>query len=324
NPTLNILEKKVAALEHCDRAKIFGSGMAAISAAIMSCVKTGAHVVCVDTCYGPTKQFLRDYLPKFGVSVTFIEGCDPEHVIDAFETNTTLLYLESPSSILFMVQDLETLCTAAHERGIKVAIDNSYSSPIFQTPADFGVDIVLHSATKYLSGHSDVVAGALACSQEHFSAMLDNEISLFGGAIAPLPAWLMLRGLRTLPIRMKAHQEAGNIVANWLRIQPRVVRVNHIGFEEHPQREWIQKQMSGSAGLVSFELDEPGLEPVRKFLDALKVFQMGVSWGGFESLAVPVEMHPIGWSEPRIVIRLYCGLEAPEDLLEDLAQALTS
>lgn len=323
NPTVDIVNAKVAALEHHEAGMVFGSGMAAISTAIMSCVKTGAHVLAVDTCYGPTKQFLKDYLPRFGVTATFVEGVDPQQVIDAIQENTTLIYLESPSSIVFWMQDYEPICQEAHRRGIKVAMDSSYSAGILQNPTDFGVDLVLHSATKYLCGHSDVVAGALACSREHMDKIIVDELSLFGSILHPFPAWLMLRGLRTLAVRLKQHEQTGNEVAHWLLGHPKVGRVNHIGLDCHPQASLVKKYMRGSGGLLSFELKDCTKELAWQIVNRYQLFQRGVSWGGFESLGICAEYAPMNWEAPRWVFRLYCGLEDSGDLIRDLEQALS-
>lgn len=322
NPTLEVVERKMAALEHCESAKVFGSGMAAISAAILSCVQSGSHVVCVDTVYGPSRIFLTDYLSRFGVTTTIVSGLDVDEVLSAVRPETTLILLESPSTFVFRMQDLRAIASFARERGIATATDNSYSTPIFQTPADQGVDIVLHSATKYLGGHSDLTAGVLACSRERMTKIIANEVSLLGGALAPFPAWLLLRGLRTLAIRMRAHEAAGNAVARWLSARPEVECVNHVGLPSHPQRDLIERTMRGSGGLLTFQPKVQDPVRIKAFADRLKVFQLGVSWGGFESLCVPAPYHPMDWPEPRWLIRLYCGLEAHEDLIADLEQAM--
>lgn len=321
NPTVDVVNQKIAALEHCEEGMVFTSGMSAISAAILSEVESGAHLVCVDTCYGPTKQFVTEYLPRFGVSHTLVEGTCADEVIGAFRPETRLVYLESPSSIVFRMQDLETITGAAHDRGITVAMDNSYSSPIFQTPHDFGVDIILHSATKYLAGHSDVVAGALATDRERMNRIRKAELPLLGAILPPFPAWLLLRGLRTLPVRMRHVQETGNAIAGWLQTRPEVEQVFHVGSPNHPQRELIEKYLRGSTGLLTFEPKIQDFDRLKCFADSLEIFQMGVSWGGHESLCVPLPYHPMGWPEPRWLVRLYCGLEHPRDLVMDLEQA---
>lgn len=324
NPNLTIVQDKLAKLEHTGSARIFSSGMAAISAAIMSATRAGSHVVCVDTCYGPTKQFLQDYLPKFGVATTFVEGLEPGQVLDAIRPETSLVYLESPSSIIFRLQDIEAIASFCTERGIATAIDNSYSSPILQTPADFGVDMVIHSATKYLCGHSDVVAGALCLSDERAAELDKAEFPLLGAALPPFPAWLMLRGMRTLGMRVRHSAATANRLAEFLVDHPKVEQIFHPGHTTFPQNALFKKQMRGSGGLISFQPVFQTKDQAIKFADSLRVFQLGVSWGGFESLCVPLQYSTLSWQEPRWIIRLYCGFEAVEDLLEDLEQAFNS
>lgn len=321
NPTLDLVERKIAALEKTERAKLFGSGMAAISAAILSEVQSGDHVVCVDTVYGPTRNFLLDYLPRLGIDTTLVDGRDPQEWFDASQANTKLFYLESPSSILFRLQDFAAVCGFARERGITTITDNSYATPMRQQPATLGVDIVVHSASKYFGGHSDVIAGIVATDSVRMLKMMTNEIALFGGALAPFPAWLILRSLRTMPIRINAHQATANEVAAWVRKRPEAEVVHHVGFDDFPQSELRDRQMSGSTGLFSFEPTFQDEQKVRTFCEALRVFRMGVSWGGHESLCVGTWQHPSDWAEPKWVIRLYCGLEHPQDLIEDLDQA---
>lgn len=324
NPNLNMVEAKVAALEKTEECRIFCSGMAAISAAILSVIESGAHIVCVDTAYGPTQMFLRDYLPKFNVETTFVEGLSVEEVLDAVQDNTKLIYLESPGSILFRIQDFRRICEFAKSRGIKTITDNSYSSPIFQQPATMGVDLVVHSATKYLVGHSDVVAGVVAGTKADLNHIMKFEGQLLGGLLPPFPAWLMLRGMRTLKIRMMEAQRMGNVMAKWLKSRPEVETLYHAGDPDHPQLGLIEQQMQGSTSLISFMPKIQNEKAIHAFLDALKVFQLGVSWGGYESLAVGLEMKTLSWESPRWIIRLYCGLENEADLQADLEQAIAN
>lgn len=318
NPNLTMLEQKLAMLEGTESARVFNSGMAAISAAILTAVESGSHVVCVDTAYGPTQQFLRDYLPKFGVTTTFLPGLSTDEILGAIKPETKLVYLESPGSILFRLQDFEAITSYCRERGIITITDNSYCSPIFQQPAQFGVDLVVHSATKYLVGHSDVVAGVVAGRRDLLLRIARNEMPLLGAALAPFPAWLMLRGMRTLALRMRHAQEVGNAIASWLKDQPFVEQVFHAGFDKSPLRE---KQMQGTSSLLSFQPKNQAREWSVKFVEALQIYQLGVSWGGFESLSVPLEMQPGDWPEKRFIIRLYNGLEHVPDLIADLKQA---
>ncbi|HMS55240.1 MAG TPA: aminotransferase class I/II-fold pyridoxal phosphate-dependent enzyme [Fimbriimonadaceae bacterium] len=321
NPTVDVVLKKLALLEGTEDALVFGSGMGAISAAILSCVQQGSHIVCLDTCYGPTRNFIESYLPKFGVSVTFVDGLSPESVHDAIKPETTLVYLESPSSIIFRIQDLEAISSQCRAKGIPTIIDNSYSSPVFQQPAKFGIDMVVHSATKYLCGHSDVVAGAFMGSKERTKKIIDNELQFLGAILPPLPAWLMLRGLRTLKLRVPHHGRTAHEIATWLRDNNEVEEVFHVGFAEGRQRELFEKQMSGTGGLVTFQPKNQDPAYIERLIDGLKLFQLGVSWGGFESLGVPIHMKAMGWSEHRYLVRLYCGLEDPRDMKADLERA---
>lgn len=321
NPTLDTVERKLASLEGAERAKVYGSGMGAISSAIMACVESGSHVVALDTCYGPTKQLLNDYLPRFGVKTTFVHGMTPESILDAIRPETTCIYLESPSSIVFRLQDIRKVTSVAREKGIATIFDNSYSSPYYQNPIAMGIDIVVHSASKYLGGHSDITAGVLCTSSDRLARIVTLETALFGAAMAPFPAWLLLRGLRTLEIRMQRAQMVGNAIAEFLKTCPEVERINHVGDPDSSQRDLFQSQMRGSSSLLSFEPKNQDIEAVKRFVEGLDLFQIGVSWGGFESLCVPIWYHPLDWDQPRWVIRLYAGLEDPKDLMTDIRQS---
>lgn len=322
NPTVDIAERKIAALEKTEAAKVFSSGMAAVSVAIMSLVEQGAHIVAVDTCYGVSKHMFDEFLPRFGVTTTYVDGLTPESVIDALRPETKMVYLESPSSLVFRLQDIEAITKVCRARGVVTIFDNSYASPIFQNPAEMGVDLIVHSATKYLGGHSDITAGVVAGSRERIDRMIRNEIAIFGSLIAPFPAWLMIRGMRTLPIRVKYHEESANKVAGWLERHPKIERVIHLGLNSYDQKDLFQKQMRGSGGLFTFIPKNQNREQINAMVDRLKIFQIGVSWGGFESLSVPITVEPMGWSGPTHIVRLYCGLESPKDLIADLEQAL--
>ncbi len=321
NPTVNVAEQKIARLEGTEGCRVFSSGMAAISSAVMSCVQAGSHVVAVDTSYGPLQQFLNEYLTKFGITATFVEGSDPEELLAAIRPETTMVYLESPSSLIFRLQDFETITRYCREGGITTITDNTYSTPLYQQPAAMGVDLIVHSATKYLGGHSDVTAGVVCGSAERIAQLTKDEVSLFGSLIAPFPAWLLTRGLRTLGVRIRRHEETGNEIAAWLEKHPSVDHVNHVSLASNPQRELYQKQMRGSTGLFSFVPKQQDREKVIAFVEALDIFQIGVSWGGFESLSVPIEVTPLHYGEPTWLIRLFVGLESPKDLMADLQNA---
>lgn len=321
NPTLETAERKIAALEGTEDARLFSSGMAAIAAGIMGCVRAGSHVVCVDSVYGPTRSLLTEYLTKFGVETTYVVGEDPEDFVRASNGQTSLWVLESPTSIIFRLQDLAAVSRLAKERGIKTLIDNSYSSPVFQQPHRLGVDLVAHTVSKYLGGHSDVVGGVLCGSNEVMGPIRKFEYELLGSAMSPFNAWLVNRSMRTLTLRMRAVQEAARNVAEWLKQRPEVARVFYVGDQDFPQRELRDRQMSGTGGLVTFEPATNTREWCKAFTEALRLYQLGVSWGGHESLVVPLEMHPMDWPEPRWLVRLYCGLEHGDDHIADLEQA---
>lgn len=322
NPTTDVLETKLAALERTDACRAFGSGMAAVSAAILHAVRTGDHIVAVETSYGPTRQFLKDYLPQLGIDVTFVHGADPSEFLGATRPNTRLYYLESPSSLVFHLQDLPVVCEMARDRGIVTAIDNSWATPYFQNPTEFGVDLVIHSATKYLCGHSDVVAGVVMGDRERMQKLTVQEGFLLGGILDPFAAWLLLRGVRTLGVRMDRHQQSAGRVADFLESHPRVARVYWPGLASHPQHELGRRLMRGNSGLLSVALKDGGREAACRMIDRLHYFGIGVSWGGFESLAIPMSfVEPEGrlWGA-----RISVGLEDVDDLLADLEQALDS
>ncbi len=322
NPTTDILQAKIAAIEHCEAARCFASGDAAVAATILHCVGAGDHVVAVDTVYGPTKAILSNYLARFQVSTTFVPGTEVDDFARAIQPNTRLIFLESPSTMVFRLQDIRAVTALAKERNIVTALDNSWCSPYFQNPADMGVDLVIHSATKYLGGHSDLVAGVVAGARTHVDAIASREGSLLGSILDPFAAWLMLRGLRTLALRMERHQSNALAVARFLEQHPRVSRVHYPGLPSHPQYELGRRQMRGTSGLMSFELKDATREDVFRVLDRLRYFRIGVSWGGFESLALPVRF-PAPPSPPECWgARIHVGLETVEDLLEDLDNAL--
>lgn len=326
NPTTDIAEAKIAALEGGDRARCFGSGMAAISAAILSCVKAGDHIVCVDTVYGPTRSFLSNYLPRFGITTTYIDGCDSREWFETMTNDTRLFFLESPSSVVMKQQNLAEIAEFAQEHGITTICDNSWASPIFQNPLALGIDLVVHSATKYLGGHSDIVAGVAVGNEERMQKLIMEEGCLLGAVLDPFAAWLLLRGLRTLPIRMERHQQTAQIIAQALHEHPNVARVFYPGNPDDRQPGLTQTQLRGTSGLLSFQLKNKSQEAARRVVDSLKYFAIGCSWGGFESLAlvmpVPARALDEQGNAMRSVIRLHIGLEHADDLWNDLDTAL--
>jgi len=323
NPTLDIVEAKLAAMEGTEAAKVLGCGQAALTMAVMSCVKQGAHIVSIDTGYGPLMNLISEYLPQFGVTHTFVKGCDVDEIVDAIRPETTAIYLESPSSLVFRLQDMEAIASVARSRGITTICDNTYNTPLHMRPHLVGIDLVCHSATKYLGGHSDITAGVICCSDERMKKLIKHEVNLLGSILHPFQAWLLNRSLRTLPIRMARHESTGNTVAAWLESRDEVELVNHVSLPSFPQRDLYLKMMSGSAGLFSFQPQVQDPVKVKAFCDSLKLFQRGISWGGYESLVVAVPVHPMGFHKRTWIVRLSCGLEDPQDLIADLEQAMS-
>lgn len=324
NPTSDLLERKIAALERGEAARAFGSGMAAISAAILSCVRSGDHVVCIETVYGPTRRLLSDYLPRFGIETTYVRGARTEDFAEAIRPNTRLLYLESPSSLLFELQDLAAAAALARSRGISTACDNSNATPYFQNPLTLGIDLVVHTATKYIGGHSDLVAGFVVGSKQSIAEIAAREGELLGGIVDPFASWLMLRGLRTLGVRLERHQQSAQAIARLLESDPRVSRVHYSGLPSHPQSELAARQMRGHAGMLSFELRAGGRDAAFAFVNALSLFGIAVSWGGYESLAIPVQVLDPAAGGSRWIVRLSIGLESVDDLAADVVRGLAA
>jgi len=326
NPTVAMLRKKVAALEGAEDALVFSSGSAAIAAAVIAFVQAGDHVVCVRKPYSWTRKLLDELLARFGVEVTYVDGTDAENYRRACRDNTRLFILESPNSLTFELQDLGAVAAIAKEQGVLTLCDNSFNSPLFQRPIEHGIDLVAHSATKYLNGHSDVVAGVLAGSQAHIRQVMAKEFMTLGAAPSPHDAWLLMRGLRTLGLRMHRSADSAARVARFLEAHPKVARVHWPGLESHQQHALASRQMERVAGLMSIELDAPDEAAVERFCDGLQRFLIAVSWGGYESLQFPVcaLKGPSGYYTdlPFTLVRLYVGLEDPDHLIADLEQAL--
>lgn len=326
NPSLQMLEQKVAALEGGEAALLFASGSAAIAAAVCSCVSQGDHVICVEKPYSWTARLLHSWLGRFGVSVDFVEGTLAS-VQEVYRQNTKVLYLESPNSMTFEIQDIGELAQWARPLGIQIIVDNSYATPLFQQPLLLGADMVVHSATKYFSGHSDAVGGILVCRQSKREEIFASEYMTLGGTMSPMNAWLILRGLRTLPLRLKKSHETGMAMAEWLSKHPKIKQLRYPLHPSHPQWEIAKKQMKGSGGLLSFKLDTDQFEKVETFCNSLKYFLLACSWGGYESLCFPSAALQISANYPQKpenigLIRIYCGLEDFENLKADIDNAL--
>ena len=316
NPTVEVLETKLAALERGEACKAFGSGMAAVSAVIMGLLSAGDHILFVNHTYGATLQ-LANHLQRFGIEHTLLLDLGPDDVQRALRPNTKIVWLENPGTMMFRTLDLGAIVDVARGHGAVTCIDNSWASPLFQKPITHGVDVVIHSATKYVGGHSDVVAGALITSAERMEEIY-RAFLLNGGILHPFDAWLLLRGMRTMPVRMQQHEAAALRVAEYLLDRPEVSVVHHPAFGEK------SRSLTGYSGLFSFELAKGGFDQVRRFIDGLKRFRIGVSWGGVESLVIsPNRGNNLGFLDaqriPHGLIRLSIGLEGPDVLIDDLA-----
>ncbi|RAU82261.1 trans-sulfuration enzyme family protein [Pontibacter arcticus] len=327
NPTVTMLEKKLAALEGAEHAIAFGSGIAAVSAAVLSQVKAGDHVVCTKYVYSWTRTLMRRFLPRFGVEVTLVDGTDPENFRKAIKPNTTLIYLESPTSFTFDLQDIEAVTAIAKEHGCSTIIDNSFASPLHQNPLKMGLDLVVHSCTKYIGGHSDAMGGVICGKREVINQIFKREYMTLGAILSPHDAWLLLRGLRTLPVRMERVAASTRQVVDYLVQHPKVEKVLFPFLKDNPQYELAQNQMSNNSGQFSIILKTENIDEVDLFCDSLNHFLMAASWGGHESLIYPIAATyatPDHTSDlPFNLVRFYIGLEDPEYLIKDLEQAFS-
>lgn len=328
NPTVNLCEEKLAALEHAEKAKLVSSGVAAISCAILSQVQSGDHCVVVQDSYSWTRYMMLTYLKRFNVDVTFVEGTDIEDFEKAIRPNTKVIYLESPATFTFKLQPLREVAELAKSHHIKTIIDNTWATPIFQNPIDFGIDIVVHSASKYFGGNSDIIGGAIMGSAEDIQHIFSTEFLPLGPVPDPLQAWLIMRNLRNLEIRMPVHYRNALGLAEYLESRDDVEAVLYPMLPSFSQYELAKKQLRGGSGLFSFRLKTRDIEKVKKVTDNVKYFKRAVSWGGYESLIDPnatafAPGKPI--PDDRIsLIRIHAGIEDLELLKEDLKTALDS
>lgn len=327
NPTVDILRKKLAALDGAEDALVTGSGMAAIATAVLANIQQGDHIISVSHPYSWTYKLFTKLLPRFGVYTTFVDGTDTDHFKEAIKDNTRIIYLESPNTLTYDIQDIETIAKLAKSKGILTIIDNSYCSPIYQQPAMYGIDICVQSATKYLGGHSDVIAGVLTGSKEMIQKIFEGEFLNIGTNISPMNAWLLLRGLRTLPLRLQRISETAGTVVNFLSEHPKVEKVYFPFHPSFPQYSLAKRQMKGCGGLFTITLKAQNADELERFCNALKYFSLAVSWGGHESLVSPwvaginkKDFDPA--NETHRQIRFYVGLEEADELINDLKQAL--
>lgn len=326
NPTVAILRKKIAALAGGEDALVLSSGSAAVSAAVMAQVSYGDHIICVAHPYGWTNKLLDTTLKRFNVTTTFVDGIKVENFENAIQANTRLIILESPNSITFELQDIKAVATLAKTKNITTIMDNSYASPIYQKPLEMGIDLTVHSATKYLAGHSDLVAGVIIGSKEHIRKIFQGEYMTFGAAISPNDAWLMLRSLRTLSIRLQHITQNTEKLVAYLKNHPKVEKMYYPFDEDNPQYELAKQQMKAAPGLFSIEIKAKNIAEVERFVDALKLFHLAVSWGGYESLVFPLcvlttSENYSSFTRPFNLIRFSVGLDNPDELIKDLDNA---
>ncbi len=327
NPTVEILRKKLAALDGAEDCLVFNSGASAIFSSVLANVKSGDHIVTVKGPYTWAQRMFDVILPRFNVATTYIDGTKIENWENATLSNTTLYYLESPNSWDFALQDIKAVATLARSKGITTIIDNSYCTPLYQKPIEMGIDLALQTATKYIGGHSDTLGGVLSGSHAMIKKIFDSEYLNAGSGIQPFNAWLLIRGLRTLPARLERITRTTNEVVKFLKQHPKVEAVIFPFDESFPQYKLAQKQMSGACGLFTMILKVSGKIQVVKFCESLQHILMAVSWGGHESLVMPKctgiknEEFDADNREHRYV-RMYVGLEEPEYLIKDLSQAL--
>ena len=329
NPTVDILRKKLAALDGAEDCLVFNSGASAIFASVLANVKSGDHIVSVNKPYTWAQKMFDNILPRFGVTTTYIDGTNIENFERSILPHTKLIYLESPNSWDYALQDLEAVAELARAENITTICDNSYCTPLYQQPISLGIDMVLQSATKYLGGHSDVVAGVLCGTYDMMKKIFDNELLNMGNGISPFNAWLLIRGLRTLPLRLERISATTGKVVHHLKQHPKVEQVIFPFDESFGQFELAKQQMAGACGLITMVLKSSSMEQVVTFCESLRHMLMAVSWGGHESLVIPrcASLHPADFNASNIehrMIRLYIGLEEPDYLIADLDQALAA
>ena len=329
NPTHQQVEAVMATLEGSEAALVTGSGMGAISTSLMSLLDKGDHVVAQRNLYAGTAALLEDVLPRWGIECTFVDQTNAEQWVEALRPNTKLIYAETPANPLMGLTDLQAVAALGKTRGITTIVDNTFATPINQRPLQFGIDVVVHSGTKYLGGHSDVTAGVIIGSTAFIERAWRFHI-VMGASLGPFDAWLLLRGIRTLGVRIERHNHNALMLARFFESHPKIERVNYPGLESHPQHGLAQEQMSGFTGVMSVEL-RGGYETAERFIASLKLGSYAASLGGFETLLV----HPAAmWGDTLTdaqrksmgvgenLVRISVGLEDERDLIDDFTQAL--
>ena len=331
NPTRDALEARFAALENAKYGLAFSSGMAAEATLCMSVLKPGDHVVAFDDLYGGTRRlFDRVFAPNTGIEFTYVDARDCENIRCGLKENTKLVFLESPTNPIMRLCDIREASAIARERGILTAVDNTFMSPYFQNPLDLGADVVVHSTSKYMNGHSDSIGGAIMVNDEELFRAIRFNQNAVGAILSPFDSYMVLRGTKTLAVRMRAHAENAQRIAEHLEAHAKIERVHYPGLPSHLQHELAKKQTSGFGGMLSFEI-AGGLEAARTFLENLEFFALAESLGGVESLiehpalmthaSIPrEEREKVGLGDG--LVRISAGIEHPDDLIEDLDRAL--
>ncbi len=324
SPTSDALCEAIATLEGGAQTWLMPSGAAAVASVLLSFTKAGDHVLMVDTVYLPTRKMCEGLLKRFGVETTYYDPTIGGGIAKLMRPNTTLVFTESPGSLTFEVQDIPAIVAAAHAAGALVAIDNTWASGVFFKPLEHDVDLSIQAATKYIVGHADAMLGAVTARDKKVGSQLVSETQSLGICAGTEEMYLGLRGLRTIDVRMQRHWQSGVEIARWLEARPEVARVLHPALESHPQHQIWKRDFTGASGLFAIELQPCARQALAAFLDGMKLFGMGASWGGFESLVIPYNATPsrtaTQWTTKGQTLRLHIGLEAVEDIKEDLAQ----
>ena len=328
-PTTEALELALQELEgsQCAGVALLPSGLAAISTAFLAVVHAGDHVLVTDSAYGPTRVFCDQILTRLGVTVSYYDPLIGAGVAELIRSNTRVVYLESPGSLSFEMQDTAAIAEAGHAKSVLVLMDNTWATPLYFRPLDHGVDMVIQAGTKYIGGHSDLMLGTVSASAATI-ARLKNTVRHTGQCEGPDDVYLGLRGLRTLAIRLERHQQSGLVVARWLEARPEVLRVLHPALPSHPGHAIWKRDFSGASGLFSIVLKPVPQKAYYAFLDSLEMFGIGASWGGYESLAIPFDCAPMRtathWQPGGPTVRFHIGLEAVDDLIADLERGFAA
>jgi cystathionine beta-lyase len=319
--TSQALEAVIAHLEGADHALVVSSGLAAIVQGLLAFAGSGDHVLMVDSVYAATRGLCKEELKRLGIEVTYYDPTDVDAMAAAIRPNTRVVYVESPGSLTFEMQDIPAVAKVAHDHGAVVVADNTWATPLYYRPFEHGVDVSIHAATKYIAGHSDLMLGTMSCRAAHWPALVRIFKNL-GACAGPDDCYLALRGLRTMAVRLRQHHETSLTLARWLRQRPEVERVLHPGLPEDPGHALWQRDMPGAGGVFGVLLKPVATAALAVMLDGMELFHMGYSWGGFESLIVPAYPEKLRtrprWTHPGPTLRIHAGLEHVDDLIRDL------